>query len=1216
MRSLRASCVSALACAWLAFGCGDSASQPGASVDAVVDVGGLPDTPVLDLVRPDADAGGGIDLYVPPDVDVLTQPELLACKPGFGCDDGDPCTMDDRCIDRGAVCAGTPYSCDDALACTRDVCLGDGTCEHTLRNGRCLIDGVCHAEGQSNPENPCEACVTPQQSDAWSADDHGRCDDGNPCTTDDRCFGGACVGTVRRCEDGNPCTDDVCDPLSGQCVSTNNNAPCEDDNPCTAGDFCEGGFCRTGPGETDCEDGNPCTRNSCNPTAGCVADPIEAVCNDENPCTVGDRCHAGTCAGTPRVCNDANLCTDDACDPAVGCVATPNAAPCDDNNVCTSGDTCANGACESGAYDASHCNDGDACTDDLCVPAVGCVHRFNRAPCETGDPCLSGDRCANGVCIEGNEPASCDDGNICTVDVCVPRVGCQYQPTTASCSDGNPCTEGDYCADGACQPGPGAPLCDDRNLCTDDICDPLVGCRFMPNEAPCEDANPCTTNDRCFWTLCLPGRTPLDCDDHDACTDDQCIPGVGCYHSLNAGPCEDGDPCTLGDHCVQGDCITGPDWNACDDANVCTDDSCTAGVGCQNVPNTVACTDENLCTTNEHCADGACTVVDPVDCEDGNDCTGNYCEPAEGCKAMVVQDFACRPQIVIDFPPRGATLTGSKSVTVLGHVVSPAGAVAELRINNRLIAVDPATGAFTFPMTAEWGMNLIIAEVRDVWETRDRVVQSYYYSTQYRPLNAAEPDASLVPDALLLWLGQNFFDSNIASEFDVANILRSIVQDLDLNALIPSPVTSGSAAWCDYDVYVSNARLAPGVEEITITNEGIQLFIEIVAIQADIYVDMDGFLCPSVGGNASIQRLDVSALLVVTIGADGLAHAELRNRSAAVYGLNVHMGSGLVGAILDLIIGFFEDTLVDMIEGAILDQLEVVPDLLEDTINSFVLDQPIEVPALVPGMEPATLNLQSRLTGVRYHEYSGIELAMRGGVITERGSPYDPLGSILRDKCGDPNEATMSFDSGYDVQLAAALDFVNQILYGVYWAGVTEISLGAEDLGDVALPDGLENLAVTVSLMLPPILNGCVPFDNFFMQVGDIRINAEFDMFGLHVVVELYASAEMEVELTLNDTQGEQALGLRIVEVRFIQMEVASLNDELLGSEDVVSTLLEGQLMPAILDLAGSVDVAFPLPTVDLHALAPQYIPAGTMLRLDPENLRERVGYIVISGNL
>ena len=63
---------------------------------------------------------------VPPDVppDVL----LPVCPVGQGCDDGDPCTIDDACAPAG--CKGTAKNCDDGSPCTIDVCQLDGACSH------------------------------------------------------------------------------------------------------------------------------------------------------------------------------------------------------------------------------------------------------------------------------------------------------------------------------------------------------------------------------------------------------------------------------------------------------------------------------------------------------------------------------------------------------------------------------------------------------------------------------------------------------------------------------------------------------------------------------------------------------------------------------------------------------------------------------------------------------------------------------------------------------------------------------------------------------------------------------------------------------------------------------------------------------------------------------------------------------------------------------
>jgi uncharacterized repeat protein (TIGR01451 family) len=147
-------------------------------------------------------------------------------------------------------------------------------------------------------------------------------------------------------------------------------------------------------------------------------------------------------------CEDNNLCTDDSCDTGtLLCVNAPNTVPCDDGNACTAGDTCGDGSCQSGPpLDA---DDGNPCTDDSCDPDTGAVHTPNTDPCSDGDACTTGDTCGDGVCNPGG-PTNCDDGNPCTDDVCVSPTGCSYSNNTVPCDDGIPCTAGDTCDGGQC----------------------------------------------------------------------------------------------------------------------------------------------------------------------------------------------------------------------------------------------------------------------------------------------------------------------------------------------------------------------------------------------------------------------------------------------------------------------------------------------------------------------------------------------------------------------------------------------------------------------------------------------------------------------------------------------------------------------------------------------------------------------------------------------
>lgn len=76
------------------------------------------------------------------------------------------------------------------------------------------------------------------------------CQDGTECTTDDVCTGGgACVGVAKDCDDDNPCTTDYCNPLTLACseIAVANFTACSDGSACTSGDTCFSGQCMASP---------------------------------------------------------------------------------------------------------------------------------------------------------------------------------------------------------------------------------------------------------------------------------------------------------------------------------------------------------------------------------------------------------------------------------------------------------------------------------------------------------------------------------------------------------------------------------------------------------------------------------------------------------------------------------------------------------------------------------------------------------------------------------------------------------------------------------------------------------------------------------------------------------------------------------------------------------------------------------------------------------
>ena len=175
------------------------------------------------------------------------------------CDDLDPCTVEDHCQDSQCV-GGGATDCDDGLACTEDACKPDSGCAHVAKDASCDDGNPC-TDDRCDAEKGCLA--TPNTSP---------CEDGDPCTAGDTCGGGLCVsGAVTPCVALNAChVSGAFDPKTGAC--SNPAAPdgttCDDANPCTAEDRCATGTC-VGTGTISCDDQDACTFDSCDPKDGC-----------------------------------------------------------------------------------------------------------------------------------------------------------------------------------------------------------------------------------------------------------------------------------------------------------------------------------------------------------------------------------------------------------------------------------------------------------------------------------------------------------------------------------------------------------------------------------------------------------------------------------------------------------------------------------------------------------------------------------------------------------------------------------------------------------------------------------------------------------------------------------------------------------------------------------------------------------------------------------
>ena len=642
-------------------------------------------------------------------VDVCA-PETGACgvpaTDGTVCDaDGSGCTIGDACV-AGLCVAGAAPDCSGAGdACSLGVCASSGpdsyTCEKdaAAKNSAPCDDGAACTTGDVCAEGLCvgAAVVCPDDGDPCTDDvcvaETGACGapavDGTPCDADadgctvgDSCAAGVCeAGAAADCAGvSDPCNEGVCvsnGSAAYQCVkdpTPKEGLACDDGQDCTDPDTCTAGAC-VGSSVQCPDDGDPCTVVTClagSGECGTVPAPDGTACNaDGDGCTVGDSCKAGVCeAGASPDCSGvADACNAASCESlgaaSYKCAKDPgpkDGIGCSDGKGCTVGDLCSGGTCQAGP--APDCSSvADACNAGACSAtgpdAFVCVKDpapLEEAPCDDGQACTTGDDCHAGACV-GTAVVCADDGNPCTIDVCVPETGaCGVSAGDGvPCSDGDGCTLADACQGGACQPGT-APDCSGvEDPCNASVCaatgPDAYECAKDPTPkegAPCTDGDGCTVGDACQAGSCAPGAAP-DCSaESDACnagacasTDPDTFTCVKDPAPMVGAPCDDGLACTESDACAAGVCEGAP-VQCADDSDPCTDPTCDPGTGaCVTVPAVpgTPCSDGDGCTLSDTCVAGLCEPGAAPDCSGVSDtCNVGACQATGPSSFLCVKD--------------------------------------------------------------------------------------------------------------------------------------------------------------------------------------------------------------------------------------------------------------------------------------------------------------------------------------------------------------------------------------------------------------------------------------------------------------------------------------------------------------------------------------------------------------------------------------------------
>jgi hypothetical protein len=318
----------------------------------------------------------------------------------------------------------------------------------------------------------------------------------------------------------------------------------------------------------------------------------------------------------------------------------------------------------------------------------------------------------------------------------------------------------------------------------------------------------------------------------------------------------------------------------------------------------------------------------------------------------------------------------------------------------------------------------------------------------------------------------------------------------------------------------------------------------------------------------------------------------------------------LTDSLIDPLIQWALDGLADLVSPLL---SGLVTDVLVQIVDFLALDIEIPLPQLPGSSNAVRLRFSAEPSSV-HMDPDGGTFGLGAGMLSQKGVDRDPHGSILRGGCLDEAVPEMVFDPETAMQVGLLFDFVNQVIFALWWGGGINLALDLDDLGGlggIGGLGGLGNVEVNLDFFLPPIFTDCTPEGLTELQMGDLYLEISGSAMGLRAGLKAWVHVRAEAQITAEADR----LGFTINRTPVIELEIIEATGLLQMFAGALPGLLRDVLLPMLVDGIGGALGAIPIPAIDLGGILPN-VPPGTMLQLGNLRVETDRGYLVLGGDL